>query len=117
MYLDVISLLNFSFHLFLLLLTPFILKPQLKKTPYILPPLIPSTILLFLFTPFPIIISHPLPKLLFSLFILLRAVPFQRFPSFFQNLFPFYFLVIILFFSRIRNSNFHSPHLDKIHLR
>ena len=95
-YLDVIWLLNFCFDLLLLLLTAFILKRQVKKRRYMLGALIGSSIVLLLFTPFAMIVSHPLGKLLFSVLIVLGTFGFQRFRSFFQNLFAFYFVTFLM---------------------
>ncbi len=95
-YLDVIWLLNFCFDLLLLLLTAFILKRQVKKRRYMLGALIGSSIVLLLFTPFAMVVSHPLGKLLFSIFIVLATFGFQRFRSFFQNLFAFYFVTFLM---------------------
>ncbi|MDR4996747.1 sigma-E processing peptidase SpoIIGA [Bacillus altitudinis] len=95
-YLDVIWLLNFCFDLLLLLLTAFILKRQVKKRRYMLGALIGSSIVLLLFTPFTMVVSHPLGKLLFSVFIVLATFGFQRFRSFFQNLFAFYFVTFLM---------------------
>ncbi|QRF33689.1 sigma-E processing peptidase SpoIIGA [Bacillus safensis] len=95
-YLDVIWLLNFCFDLLLLLLTAFILKRQVKKRRYMLGALIGSSIVLLLFTPFAMFASHPLGKLLFSVLIVLATFGFQRFRSFFQNLFAFYFVTFLM---------------------
>lgn len=95
-YLDVIWLLNFCFDLLLLLLTAFILKRQVKKRRYMLGALIGSSIVLLLFTPFAMVVSHPLGKLLFSVLIVLATFGFQRFRSFFQNLFAFYFVTFLM---------------------
>ncbi|MCY7563109.1 sigma-E processing peptidase SpoIIGA [Bacillus safensis] len=95
-YLDVIWLLNFCFDLLLLLLTAFILKRQVKKRRYMLGALIGSSIVLLLFTPFAMFVSHPLGKLLFSVLIVLATFGFQRFRSFFQNLFAFYFVTFLM---------------------
>ncbi|MDM5297836.1 sigma-E processing peptidase SpoIIGA [Bacillus pumilus] len=95
-YLDVIWLLNFCFDLLLLLLTAFILKRQVKKRRYMLGALIGSSIVLFLFTPIAMFVSHPLGKLLFSVLIVLATFGFQRFRSFFQNLFAFYFVTFLM---------------------
>ncbi|MFS0654197.1 sigma-E processing peptidase SpoIIGA [Bacillus sp. 179-C3.3 HS] len=95
-YLDVIWLLNFCFDLLLLLLTAFILKRQVKKRRYILGALIGSSIVLLLFTPFALFVSHPLGKLLFSVFIVLATFGFQRFRTFFQHLFTFYFVTFLM---------------------
>lgn len=58
--------------------------------------LIGSSIVLLLFTPFAMVVSHPLGKLLFSVFIVLATFGFQRFRSFFQNLFAFYFVTFLM---------------------
>ncbi|VWA41068.1 Sporulation sigma-E factor processing peptidase (SpoIIGA), partial [Bacillus altitudinis] len=97
-YLDVIWLLNFCFDLLLLLLTAFILKRQVKKRRYMLGALIGSSIVLLLFTPFAMIVSHPLGKLLFSVLIVLGTFGFQRFRSFFQK--PVCFLLCHIFDGR-----------------
>ncbi|MFJ5963487.1 sigma-E processing peptidase SpoIIGA [Bacillus sp. NPDC093026] len=95
-YLDVIWLLNFCFDLLLLLLTAFILKRQVKKRRYMLGALIGSSIVLLLFTPFAMFVSHPLGKLLFSVLIVIATFGFGRFRSFFQNLFAFYFVTFLM---------------------
>ncbi|MGE6631304.1 sigma-E processing peptidase SpoIIGA [Bacillus sp. NPDC077027] len=95
-YLDAIWLLNFSFDLLLLMLTAFILKRNVKKWRYIAGALIGSSIVLLLFTPFSMFVSHPLGKLVFSVFIVLATFGFQRFRSFFQTLFAFYFVTFLM---------------------
>ncbi|MED4452781.1 sigma-E processing peptidase SpoIIGA [Metabacillus fastidiosus] len=95
-YLDVIWFLNFSFDLFLLLLTAIILKRKIKKLRLLLGALIGSGIVILMFTPFSFIAVHPLGKLAISVLMVLISFGFQRFRSFFQSLLTFYFVTFMI---------------------
>ncbi len=95
-YLDVIWLLNFFFDLFLILLTGLILKRKLRWWKIITASLLGSSMVLFLFTPYGQLASHPIAKLLTSCFIVLLAFGFGRFRIFFQNLLSFYFVSFVV---------------------
>lgn len=55
-----------------------------------------SAIVLFILTPYFSIVSHPVVKLLFSVFMVLIAFGFKRFRYFFQALLTFYFSTFLL---------------------
>ncbi|MGG3888942.1 sigma-E processing peptidase SpoIIGA [Metabacillus fastidiosus] len=95
-YLDVIWFLNFSFDLFLLLLTAIILKRRIKKLRLLLGALIGSSIVILMFTPFSFMAVHPLGKLAISVLMVLISFGFQRFRSFFQSLLTFYFITFMI---------------------
>jgi stage II sporulation protein GA (sporulation sigma-E factor processing peptidase) len=80
----------------LLLLTAVILKRKLKKIRLFLSALVGSSIVIFMLTPYFSIVSHPVVKLLFSIFMVLIAFGFKRFRYFFQALLTFYFSTFLL---------------------
>ncbi|HHY74535.1 MAG TPA: sigma-E processing peptidase SpoIIGA [Bacillus bacterium] len=95
-YLDVIWLLNFFFDGLLLLLTSLILKQRIKKWRLFLGAFIGSTIVLFYFTPFQPMATHPVMKLLYSIFIVYTAFGFRKFRTFIKNLTTFYFITFMV---------------------
>lgn len=95
-YLDVIWFLNFSFDLFLLLLTNILLKQKLMKIRILIGALIGSGIVVLLFTPFAPIATHPLGKLSVSVFMILAAFGFKRFKYFAKCLLTFYFVTFMV---------------------
>ncbi len=95
-YLDVIWLLNFFFDSFLLFLTAIILKRKVKKWRIFLGALIGSSIVLFYFTPYGAISSHPVMKLLYSILIVYSAFGFLKFRYFIKNLVTFYFITFMV---------------------
>lgn len=95
-YLDVIWLLNFFFDSFLLLLTSIILKRKVKKWRIFLGALIGSSIVLFYFTQYQGITSHPVMKLLYSILIVYSVFGFLKFRYFIKNLVTFYFITFMV---------------------
>ena len=95
-YLDVIWLLNFFFDAFLLLLTSIILKIKVKKWRLFLGAFIGSLIVLFYFTPYQTITTHPVLKLLYSILIVYSAFGFLKFRYFIKNLITFYFITFMI---------------------
>jgi stage II sporulation protein GA (sporulation sigma-E factor processing peptidase) len=95
-YLDVIWLLNFFFDSFLLFLTAIILKRKVKKWRIFLGALIGSSIVLFYFTAYGAMTSHPVVKLLYSILIVYAAFGFLKFRYFIKNLVTFYFITFMV---------------------
>ncbi|MBO1510508.1 sigma-E processing peptidase SpoIIGA [Metabacillus bambusae] len=95
-YLDVIWLLNFSFDLFLLLLTAIALKRKIFKLRILLSALLGSSIVLMMFSPLAFIATHPLGKMIISMMMVLLAFGFKRFRYFFQSLLTFYFVTFMV---------------------
>jgi stage II sporulation protein GA (sporulation sigma-E factor processing peptidase) len=95
-YLDVIWLLNFSFDLFLLLLTAIALKRKIFKLRILLSALLGSSIVLMMFSPLAFIATHPIGKMIISIIMVLLAFGFKRFRYFFQSLLTFYFVTFMV---------------------
>jgi stage II sporulation protein GA (sporulation sigma-E factor processing peptidase) len=95
-YLDVIWFLNFSFDLFLLLLTAIALKRKIVKIRLLLAALLGSSIVLLMFTPLVFIVSHPIGKIIFSMMMVWIAFGFYRFSYYFQSLLTFYFVTFMI---------------------
>lgn len=95
-YLDVIWLLNFSFDLFLLLLTAIALKRKIVKIRLLLAALLGSSIVLLMFTPLVFTVSHPIGKMIFSVMMVWIAFGFYRFSYYFQSLLTFYFVTFMV---------------------
>ncbi|MGM7720282.1 sigma-E processing peptidase SpoIIGA [uncultured Metabacillus sp.] len=95
-YLDVIWFLNFSFDLFLLLLTAIALKRKIFKLRIILAALLGSSIVLMMFSPFAFMATHPLGKMVISMMMVVIAFGFKRFRFFFQSLLTFYFVTFLV---------------------
>ncbi|WP_226528220.1 sigma-E processing peptidase SpoIIGA [Metabacillus niabensis] len=95
-YLDVIWLLNFSFDLFLLVLTAIVLKRKINKLRMVLAALIGSSIVIMMFTPLAFLANHPLGKMFISVLMVLTAFGFKRFRFFFQGLLTFYFVTFLV---------------------
>lgn len=95
-YLDVIWLLNFSFDLFLLVLTAIALKRKMKKVRILLAALLGSSIVIMMFSPLAFIATHPLGKMFISILMVLLAFGFKRFRYFFQGLLTFYFVTFLV---------------------
>ncbi|PGT86577.1 sigma-E processing peptidase SpoIIGA [Bacillus sp. AFS040349] len=95
-YLDVIWLLNFSFDLFLLVLTAIALKRKIMKIRIILAALLGSSIVIMMFSPLAFISTHPLGKMSISILMVLLAFGFKRFRYFFHGLFTFYFVTFLV---------------------
>ncbi|WP_338786660.1 sigma-E processing peptidase SpoIIGA [Metabacillus sp. FJAT-53654] len=95
-YLDVIWLLNFSFDLFLLLLTAIALKRKIFKLRILLSALLGSSIVLMMFSPLAFIATHPIGKMIISMMMVLLAFGFKRFRYFFQSLLTFYFVTFMV---------------------
>ena len=95
-YLDVIWFLNFSFDLFLLLLTAIALKRKIVKIRLLLAALLGSSIVLLMFTPLAFIVGHPIGKIIFSMMMVWIAFGFYRFSYYFQSLLTFYFVTFMI---------------------
>lgn len=95
-YLDVIWLLNFSFDLFLLLLTAITLKRKVFKFRIFLASLLGSSIVLMMFTPLAFVATHPVGKMIISIFMVLIAFGFKRFSYYFHGLLTFYFVTFMV---------------------
>ncbi len=95
-YLDVIWLLNFFFDAFLLLLTAIILKRRIVRWRILVGAFIGSLVVLLVVSPFAIIGSHPVTKLLFSIVIVGVAFGYKRFRYFLQGLLTFYFATFMI---------------------
>jgi stage II sporulation protein GA (sporulation sigma-E factor processing peptidase) len=95
-YLDVIWFLNVCFDSLLLWLTAIMLKRQIVLWRIVLGALIGSLLVLFMFTPFSLYVSHPFIKLLFSFFIVIASFGFKRFRYFIENLLTFYFATFMI---------------------
>jgi stage II sporulation protein GA (sporulation sigma-E factor processing peptidase) len=95
-YLDVIWFLNFSFDLFLLLLTAIALKRKIVKIRLLLAALLGSSIVLLMFTPLVFIVSHPIGKIIFSMMMVWIAFGFYRFSYYFQSLLTFYCVTFMI---------------------
>ncbi|QGQ46940.1 sigma-E processing peptidase SpoIIGA [Metabacillus sediminilitoris] len=95
-YLDVIWLLNFSFDLFLLLLTAIALKRKIFKIRILLAALLGSSIVIMMFTPLAAIATHPIGKMMISMLMVWLAFGFKRFRYFFQSLLTFYFVTFMV---------------------
>ncbi len=95
-YLDVIWALNLLFDSLLLLLTAIILKRQISKWRIFFGGLLGSVIILLAVTPVHIYSSHPISKLLFSIFMVLIAFGYKRFRYFITGLMTFYFTTFLI---------------------
>jgi stage II sporulation protein GA (sporulation sigma-E factor processing peptidase) len=95
-YLDVIWLLNFSFDLFLLLLTAIALKRKIFKIRILLAALLGSSIVLMMFSPLAFIALHPIGKMIISMIMVWLAFGFKRFRTYFQCLLTFYFVTFMV---------------------
>ncbi|MGM0873573.1 MAG: sigma-E processing peptidase SpoIIGA [Bacillota bacterium] len=95
-YLDVIWLLNFSFDLFLLLLTAIALKRKIFKIRIFLAALLGSSIVLMMFSPLAFMAIHPIGKLIMSMIMVWLAFGFKRFRYYFQSLLTFYFVTFMV---------------------
>jgi stage II sporulation protein GA (sporulation sigma-E factor processing peptidase) len=95
-YLDVIWLLNFSFDLFLLLLTAIALKRKILKLRIILAALLGSSIVLLMFSPLAFIAIHPVGKTIISMTMVWIAFGFKRFRYYFQSFLTFYFVTFMV---------------------
>ncbi|PYZ93230.1 sigma-E processing peptidase SpoIIGA [Salipaludibacillus keqinensis] len=92
LYLDVIWMLNFFIDLLLLLLTSIVLKKNVSKKRLFLGALFASMYIWFLFIPSLQVMTHPLMKGIYSVFIILITFRFHQIRSFVQALLMFYFV-------------------------
>ncbi|MCP8970237.1 sigma-E processing peptidase SpoIIGA [Ectobacillus ponti] len=95
-YADMVWLLNAGIDLALLLLTAAILKQRVKRWRLLAGALIGSSIVIFAFTPWAQVMTHPLMKLLYSFFIVYTTFGFTRFRTFIQILLMFYFVTFMV---------------------
>ncbi|WP_077617740.1 sigma-E processing peptidase SpoIIGA [Bacillus sinesaloumensis] len=95
-YIDVIWLLNFFFDALLLLLTAMILKRRIVKWRILVGSFIGSLLVLLVVSPFAVLGSHPITKLLFSIVIVGVAFGYKRFRYFIQGLLTFYFATFMI---------------------
>ncbi|WP_369902939.1 sigma-E processing peptidase SpoIIGA [Bacillus manliponensis] len=95
-YADIVWLLNVCIDFLLLLLTAIVLKRKVKRWRLILGACIGSTIVIFAFTPFAYVMTHPLTKLLYSLLIVYAAFGFFRFRTYIQAVLTFYFVTFMV---------------------
>lgn len=95
-YLDVIWLLNFSFDLFLLLLTAIVLKKKILKWRILFAALLGSSIVLMMFSPLSFIAINPVGKLVISIVMVWLAFGYIRFRTFLQSLLTFYFVTFMV---------------------
>ncbi|KKI93731.1 peptidase [Bacillus sp. SA1-12] len=95
-YLDVIWFLNFSFDLFLLLLTAIALKRKIYKLRILLAAFLGSSIVLMMFSPLAFMATHPIGKMIISMMMVIIAFGFYRFRYFFQSLLTFYFVTFMV---------------------
>ncbi|RYL95412.1 sigma-E processing peptidase SpoIIGA [Sporolactobacillus sp. THM7-4] len=91
LYLDAIWLLNLLIDACLLQLTAVLLKRQIHPCRLWCGAFTASAIVLILFTPFAILVTHPIGKVLFSMVIIFIAFGYHRLSIFLQNLAAFYF--------------------------
>ncbi|PDZ75286.1 sigma-E processing peptidase SpoIIGA [Bacillus pseudomycoides] len=95
-YADVVWLLNACIDFLLLLLTATVLKKKIKRWRLVLGTFIGSTIVIFAFTPFASMMTHPIMKLLYSLLIVYTAFGFSTFRDYTQIVFTFYFVTFMV---------------------
>lgn len=95
-YADVVWLLNACIDFLLLLLTATVLKKKIKRWRLVLGAFIGSTIVIFAFTPFASMMTHPIMKLLYSLLIVYTAFGFSTFRDYTQTVFTFYFVTFMV---------------------
>ena len=95
-YADVVWLLNACIDFLLLLLTATVLKKKIKRWRLVLGAFIGSTIVIFAFTPFASMMTHPIMKLLYSLLIVYTAFGFTTFRNYAQTVFTFYFVTFMV---------------------
>ncbi|APH05341.1 sigma-E processing peptidase SpoIIGA [Bacillus weihaiensis] len=95
-YLDVIWFLNFSFDLFLLLLTSIALKRKKMKVRLVVAAFIGSSVVLFMFSPYSVIATNPIGKMVISILMVIVAFGFKKFSYFFQNVLAFYFVTFMV---------------------
>lgn len=88
-YADVVWLLNACIDFLLLLLTATVLKKEDQKMEACVRALIGSTIVIFAFTPFASVMTHPIMKLLYSLLIVYTAFGFTTFRNYAQTVLLF----------------------------
>lgn len=95
-YLDIIWLLNFLFDSLLLYLTSLVLKRDVRIWRVLVGGLIGSIIILLSITPMNVYLSHPIVKLLFSIFMVLTVFGYKRFKYFFSGLMMFYLTTFLI---------------------
>ncbi|WP_242144481.1 MULTISPECIES: sigma-E processing peptidase SpoIIGA [unclassified Bacillus cereus group] len=95
-YADIVWLLNACIDFLLLLLTATVLKKRIKRWRLVLGALIGSTIVIFAFTPFSSMMTHPIMKLLYSLCIVYATFGFSNFRDYAQTVFTFYFVTFMV---------------------
>ncbi|MFC5773875.1 sigma-E processing peptidase SpoIIGA [Ectobacillus antri] len=95
-YADIIWVLNVCIDFLLLFLTSIILKRKVKKRRLLCGALLASTIVIFAFTPFATMMTHPFTKLLYSICIIYVTFGFTRIRTFFQTLLMFYFATFMV---------------------
>lgn len=95
-YADIVWLLNACIDFLLLVLTAIVLKRKVKRWRLVLGACIGSTIVIFAFTPFAYVMTHPLTKLLYSLLIVYATFGFSRFRTFTQTVLTFYFVTFMV---------------------
>jgi stage II sporulation protein GA (sporulation sigma-E factor processing peptidase) len=95
-YLDIIWLLNFLFDSLLLYLTALILKRDIRFWRLFSGGMVGSFIILLSITPLNAYSSHPIVKLLFSVFMILIVFGFKRFKYFISNLMIFYLITFLV---------------------
>lgn len=95
-YADVVWLLNACIDFLLLILTATVLKKRIKKWRLVLGAFIGSTIVIFAFTPFASMMTHPIMKLVYSLLIVYTAFGFSTFRDYTQTVFTFYFVTFMV---------------------
>ncbi|TGB00207.1 sigma-E processing peptidase SpoIIGA [Sporolactobacillus shoreae] len=91
LYLDAVWLLNLLIDACLLKLTALMLKRRVYRMRLLFGALMASSVVLILFTPFAILVTHPLGKFLFSVLIIFITFGYGRLSVFLQNLAAFYF--------------------------
>ncbi|MFX3622636.1 MAG: sigma-E processing peptidase SpoIIGA [Ectobacillus sp.] len=95
-YADVVWLLNLCIDFLLLMLTAILLKQKVKKWRLAVGALLGSSIVIFSFTPFAYVMTHPLTKIVYSAFIVYTAFGFTRLRTFVQTLLMFYFATFMV---------------------
>jgi stage II sporulation protein GA (sporulation sigma-E factor processing peptidase) len=95
-YADIVWLLNICIDFILLSLTTLLLKKKCKWYRVLLGAFIGSWIVIFLFTPYAAVISHPISKVIFSFAMVLASFGFGTIRTFIQATLMFYFVTFMV---------------------
>lgn len=95
-YLDVIWFLNLLFDSLLLYLTAIFLKRSIRIWRLVAGGFVGSLMILLMFTPMYVFLSHPLSKLLLSVVMILIVFGYKRWRLFLKSLFTFYLATFLM---------------------